>query len=87
MNKEIKSIVKKTTKIAGITCFVLGGAALIASGAAVKALAEGGKYLKDTVRKIVNEETKTEEVVVDAVTEEAPAEAVEAVAADEAVCE
>ena len=53
MNKEAKSIVKKTVKIAGVTCIALGGAGLIASGAALKAMTEGVKYLKDTVKKIL----------------------------------
>ena len=43
MNSEIQSLVKKTAKIAGVTCFALGGAALIASGAALKAMKEGAK--------------------------------------------
>lgn len=60
MSKEIKSIVKKTAKVAGVTCIALGGAALIASGAALKALAAGAVYLKDTVRKIVGDDTVVE---------------------------
>jgi len=55
MNKEITTVLKKTVKIAGVTCFALGGAALIASGAALKALAEGAKYMKDSVKEILNE--------------------------------
>ena len=55
MNKEITTVLKKTVKIAGVTCFALGGAALIASGAALKALAEGAKYMKDSVKEIINE--------------------------------
>ena len=55
MNKEITTVLKKTVKIAGVTCFALGGASLIASGAALKALAEGAKYMKDSVKEILNE--------------------------------
>lgn len=55
MNKEITTVLKKTVKIAGVTCFALGGAALIASGAALKALTEGAKYMKDSVKEILNE--------------------------------
>lgn len=55
MNKEITTVLKKTVKIAGVTCFALGGAALIASGAALKALAEGAKYMKDSVKEILSE--------------------------------
>ena len=66
MSKEIKSIVKKTAKVAGVTCIALGSAALIASGAALKALTAGAVYLKDTVQKIIGD---------DAVVEAATAEA------------
>ena len=55
MNKEITTVLKKTVKIAGVTCFALGGAALIAGGAALKALTEGAKYMKDSVKEILNE--------------------------------
>ncbi len=47
MNKEMKAIVKKTAKIAGVTCLALGGAALIASGTALKAMTLGARYLFD----------------------------------------
>jgi len=60
MNKEIKSVVKKTAKIAGVTCIAAGAVALMTSGAALKALTEGAKYLKDTVKKIINEEPEPE---------------------------
>ena len=89
MNKEIKSIVKKTAKIGAVTCVAAGAVALMTTGAALKALTEGAKYLKDTVKKIVDEEPD----VVEAVVEEAPAEevvgahAVEAVAEDTPVAE
>lgn len=64
MNKNT-NILKKTVKIAGVTCFALGGAALIASGAALKALTEGGKYLKDTVKKIINDKPVEESAIVE----------------------
>lgn len=82
MNKNT-NILKKTVKIAGVTCFALGGAALIASGAAVKALTEGAKYLKNTVEKIVREAPEAEQIVEEATAEETPAEA----PADTAVAE
>lgn len=76
MNQEIKSIVKKTAKIAGVTCVAAGAVALVSSATAVKALTEGAKYLKDTVKKIIDEEPKAEKVIVDAAAEEAaPVEA------------
>ena len=74
MNKNT-NILKKTVKIAGVTCFALGGAALIASGAALKALTEGTKYLKNTVEKIVRETPEAEQIVEEATVEETPAEA------------
>lgn len=66
MDKEIKTVLIKSAKIAGATCFALGGAALIASGAALKALTEGARYLADTVKKIVDEEPGKSAEVVDA---------------------
>lgn len=82
MNKETKSIVTKTIKIAGVTCIALGGAALIASGAALKAMTEGAKYLKDAVKKIVRvqPESVVEEPTAEPIAEETPA--AEPVAAD-----
>lgn len=80
MKKDAKSVVKKTVKVAGVTCMALGGAALIASGAALKAVTEGAKYLKDTIRKIVDGEPVAEPVAEEPleapveVSEEAPAE-------------
>ena len=85
MNKEITTVLKKTVKIAGVTCFALGGAALIASGAALKALAEGAKYMKDSVKEILNEtsgEKAAPVVEAEVVSEEEPA-----AAADTAVTE
>ena len=63
MQKQIKTVLKKTVKIAGVTCLALGGAALIASGAAVKALAEGGKYIAATARKILEEKNEEDAAV------------------------
>jgi len=79
MNQEVKTVLKKTAKIAGVTCLTLGGAALIASGAAVKALTEGAKYLKDAVKEIAREEPRAEEIVEEAaeVTVEEPVAAEE----------
>lgn len=59
MKKEIKSLLKKTVKVAGVTCIAAGAVALMTSAVAVKALAEGGRYLKDTVQKILKEEADT----------------------------
>ena len=87
MNQEMKSFVKKTAKIAGVTCVAAGAIALMASGAALKAVTAGGKYLKDTVKKIVDEKPD------DTVVEETPAEdgvetpAAEAVADEQDVAE
>lgn len=81
MEKEIKTVLKKTVKIAGVTCFALGGGALIASGAALKALTEGAKYVAESVKKIVDEKPD------DAVSESVEAEVVpaeESVADEEA---
>ena len=67
MEKEIKTVLKKTVKISCVTCLALGSAALVASGAALKALVEGAKYVKDSVRKIIDEKPEEEPAeVVDA---------------------
>ena len=72
MNKEIMSIVKKSAKIAGVTCIAAGAVALVTSGAALKAITEGGKYLAKTVKDILEEKPMPEEVV-EAAEEAAPA--------------
>ena len=63
MNKEAKSLVKKTARIAGVTCVAAGAVALMTTGAALKALTEGAKYLKKTVQKIIDEPTAAEAVI------------------------
>ena len=86
MEKEVKTVLKKTVKIAGVTCFALGGAALIASGAALKALTEGAKYVAQSVKKIVDEkpEEETAEVVeAEVVPQEEPATQAEETEASE----
>lgn len=77
MKKDAIVIVKKAAKIAGVTCIAAGAVALVTSGAALKAIAEGGKYMADTVKKIVNEEPEAsadaEIVKEEPAAEEAPA--------------
>lgn len=73
MNKEIKTIVKKTARVTGVTCLALGGAALIASGAALKALTEGALYLKERIENIVSDRPESR-VLADEAPTEAPAE-------------
>lgn len=60
MKKEITSIVKKSAKVGAAVCVAAGAVALMTSGAALKALTEGAKYLKNTVKKILDEESKSE---------------------------
>lgn len=60
MKKEATNMALKAAKIAGVTCLALGTAAVITSGAAIKALVEGGKYLADSVKKIIHEEPEAE---------------------------
>lgn len=55
MKQEIKSVLKKTAKIAGVTCLAAGSIAVLTSGVALKAISEGGKYLASTVKKIIGE--------------------------------
>ena len=74
MKKEIKSALKKTAKIAGVTCLATGAVAVLTSGMALKAICEGGKYLANTVKRIIEENDKIIEsdavTVKDSVTEE-----------------
>lgn len=63
MEKEIEKIVKKTAKIAGVTCIAAGAVALMTSAAAIKAMTEGAKYLKNTVKKIIDEEPAAGEII------------------------
>ena len=63
MNREAKSLVRKTAKIACVTCIAAGAVALMTTGAALKALTEGGKYLKNTVQKIIDEPTEAKAVI------------------------
>lgn len=86
MKKEAKKLVRKTAKIAGVTCIAAGAVALVTTGTALKALTEGAKYLKDTVRKIIDEEPGEEKIAEEAAVAEASAEdfaAAEDVAAEE----
>lgn len=84
MNKELTSIVKKTAKIAGVTCVAAGAVALMTSGAALKALTVGGKYLKDTIQKIVNENPDADVAAEEVVEAEAETEVAEVVAEEAA---
>ena len=82
MKNEITSIVKKSAKV-GAAVFVAAGAiALVTSGAALKALAEGAGYLKNTVTKILRESPENGNPVDEAGANAVPAEA--AAAEDEA---
>lgn len=77
-HKEVNSVLKKTAKIAGVTCIAAGAVAVMTSGIALKTITEGGKYLFNSVKKIVNENEEAENIVVaaevDAATEEATGE-------------
>lgn len=79
MKKEIKSLLKKTAKIAGVTCVAAGAVAIMTSGVAVKAIGEGGKHLLNTVKKIAKEG--------DAAVTTAEASEEDFVEAESAVCE
>lgn len=76
MTEELKNMTKKAAKIAGVTCIAAGTVAVVASGAAVKAMVEGGKYLKDTVKKIMDSEPDQKAENAQVQTEEAAAEPV-----------
>lgn len=76
MNQEIKTIVKKTAKIAGVTCVAAGAVALMTSAAAIKAMSEGVKYLKSTVQKIIDDDSEPKETEMEVQAEETAAEPV-----------
>lgn len=82
MNREIKSVLKKTAKIAAVTCVSAGAVAVLTSATALKAIAEGGKHLANAVKDILNEQEQPQNIV-----EETEAEIVEetdTVSSDEA---
>ena len=85
MKKKITSIVKKSAKVGAAVCVAAGAVALMTSGAALKALTEGAKYLKNTVKKIIDEESKSETSATEEVVESSssnPAVEAEAVIAE-----
>ena len=85
MKKKITSIVKKSAKVGAVVCVATGAVALMTSGAALKALTEGAKYLKNTVKKIIDEESKSETSTTEEVVESSasnPAVEAEAVIAE-----
>lgn len=55
MKKEAISMVKKTAKIAGVTCVAAGAIAIVTSGAALTAIGTGFRYVKETVEKVLKE--------------------------------
>lgn len=61
MNKDAKRIVKKAAKIGGAACIAAGAIAIVTSKTALQAIWKGGEYLKDTVRKIMDDEPQTEQ--------------------------
>lgn len=61
MNTEMKNVTIKSAKIAAATCVAFGAVAVMASGAALKAVAEGGKYLKNVIEEIVGDDDGQEE--------------------------
>ena len=85
MKKKITSIVKKSAKVGAAVCVAAGTVALMTSGAALKALTEGAKYLKNTAKKIIDEESKSETSTTEEVVESSasnPAVEAEAVIAE-----
>ena len=58
MKQKTTDILKKTVSVSGITCIALGSTALIASGAALKALTEGAGFLKNAVRAVLAEKPR-----------------------------
>lgn len=63
MKKEALSIVKKTAKIAGVTCVAAGAIAIMTSGTALTAIGTGFRYVKDTVVKILKETSEEKDMV------------------------
>lgn len=61
MKKEIKPILKNTAKIACAACVATAAIAVMTSGVALKAIGEGGKYFVDAVKRIVADNTVSED--------------------------
>ena len=57
MKKEVKSILKKTAAVAGVTCIAVGAVAVVSSKAALQAILDGSAYLKNRITEIVNNDS------------------------------
>ena len=54
MKKEIKSILRKTAAVAGVTCIAVGAVAVVSSKAALQAMLKGSEYFKNRIEEIVS---------------------------------
>lgn len=73
MSKDVKVVAKKTLKYAGalaVGAGVVAVSALVASGAAVGAVAEGFKSAQKAAKKVLKEDENTEVVETEEVSEE-----------------
>ena len=74
MKKEALEITRKAAKIAGVTCVAAGAIAIVTSGAALVAIAEGAKYVTNSIQTILKETAKDAAIFdPEPVTEEAKA--------------
>ena len=87
MNKEIKTILKETAKVACVTCVAAGAVAVMTSGAALKVITEGGKYLADAVKRIICDQDTVDGEVVEETPVEAAEEAAPVVAKEDILAE
>lgn len=68
MDERVKKYGEKAVKVSGAVFIATGVVALsslVASGAAVGAVVEGFKSAKDTMKKILKEKEKSNEIIVD----------------------
>lgn len=74
MKKEVNSLLKKTAKIAGVTCVATGAIAIMTSKAALQVIGKGCEYFANSVKNIINDPSEPEVIEAEPVPVEAEAE-------------
>ena len=54
MKKKVRSLLKKTAAIAGVTCIAASAVAVVSSKAALQAMLKGSEYFKNRIGQIVS---------------------------------
>ena len=54
MKKKVKTLLKKTAAVAGVTCIAAGAVAVVSSKAALQAMLKGSEYFKNRIEEIIS---------------------------------